>query len=147
MRNDVVETILFNSFGPHRTRSNLSLTLPLIWMKQFHGSMIWKLNLSRGRLDTSTSCLRVSRNHDSKKSMSGSNPPAKNLVFNSANDTTSHGMATPEGHRFCFFQNILDRLRGSVPTWTESKHSCSSNAYNQNACKKERAQRRCRSMR
>jgi hypothetical protein len=50
----------------------------------------------------STSCLRVSRNHDSRKKPSGLNPPAKNSVFNSVKDTTSSGLATPEGRRILF---------------------------------------------
>lgn len=50
----------------------------------------------------STSCLRVSRNHDFRKRPFGLNPNAKNSVFNSAKDTTSTGLATHEGRRILF---------------------------------------------
>ena len=50
----------------------------------------------------STSCLRESHNHDFKKRPSGSSQPAKTWVSNSAKDTISRGLATPEGRNLFF---------------------------------------------
>ena len=102
MRNVVVETILFSSFEPHPTKSNLSSIRLPIWMKQFHGLQILIFNHDQERLVMSTLCLRESHNHDFKKRPSGSSQPAKTWVSNSAKDTTSHGLVTPEGRKLFF---------------------------------------------
>ena len=147
MRNVVVETILFSSFEPHPTKSNLSSILPPIWMKQFHGLRILIFNHDQERLVMSTSCLRESHNHDFKKRPSGSSQPAKTWVSNSVKDTISSGLATPEGRNLFSSQSVSGRLRWSVTTRAKSKHRCRSNTHNQNTCEKEWTQCRCRSVR